>query len=76
MHKLTLSLGTDYSKCFDRIDHALLMEKLLKAGIHGDLYRWFSSYVENRTQAVVVQGYTSGWCSVPSGVPLLSSVLF
>uniref|UniRef100_A0A2H1WPT2 SFRICE_019270 n=1 Tax=Spodoptera frugiperda TaxID=7108 RepID=A0A2H1WPT2_SPOFR len=64
---------TDYSKCFDRIDHLLL------AGIHGDLYRWFCSYVENRTQAVVLQGYTPGWTSVPSGVPqgsILGPLLF
>ena len=70
---------TDYSKCFDCIDHRLLLEKLLKAGIHGDLYRWFSSYIENRSQAVVLQGYTSGWTSVPSGVPqdsVLGTLLF
>lgn len=70
---------TDYSKCFDRIDHNLLMRKLAVAGIHGDLYRWFKSYIENRSQAVVLQGFTSKWTSIPSGVPqgsLLGPLMF
>lgn len=70
---------TDYSKCFDRIDHGLLMNKLLRIGVRGNLYRWFSSYVENRYQTVVLSGYTSRPMYIPSGVPqgsLLGPLLF
>lgn len=73
------SIFTDYSKAFDRIDHKILLQKLLAAGIHGNLFRWFTSYIENRSQAVTINGFASNWHIIPSGVPqgsLLGPLLF
>lgn len=60
---------TDYSKAFDKISHSLLIAKLEAIGIHGDLLRWLSSYLRNRSQAVTVKGYVSTFIPVTSGVP-------
>lgn len=46
---------TDYTKCFDKIYHNILIYKLKSIGIHGDLLRWFISYISNRTQAVAIK---------------------
>lgn len=60
---------TDFSKAFDKIDHRVLISKLFKFGIHGDLLRWLSSYISNRSQAVALKGYTSKFLEISSGIP-------
>lgn len=70
---------TDYSKAFDRIRPDLLLLKLLNIGVSGDLLRWLTAYIYNRSQAVVIKNYISGWLTVPSGVPqgsILGPLLF
>ena len=60
---------TDFSKAFDKINHDLLISKLLEVGVHGSLLRWIDSYVRNRSQAVCIKGYCLGFLIVPSGIP-------
>lgn len=70
---------TDYSKAFDRVDHNILLKKLQASGIRGDLLRWFTSYLELRSQRVALNGYVSPPTFIPSGVPqgsVLAPLLF
>jgi Reverse transcriptase (RNA-dependent DNA polymerase) len=65
----TDTIYTDFSKAFDKISHSILIHKLRNVGIHGDLHRWLSSYITNRSQAVKINNKISGFKNVPSGVP-------
>lgn len=60
---------TDFSKAFDKINHDMLISKLLNAGVHGNLLRWINSYIRNRSQSVRLKGFSSQFLPVPSGVP-------
>ena len=62
-------LYTDFSKAFDKINHNILLDKIWALGIRGDLFRWISSYIRNRSQAVVIDGHQSRFSYIHSGVP-------
>lgn len=63
------AIYTDFAKAFDKISFNTLLLKLWNLGMHGDIFRWIKSYVENRCQAVVLGGYTSQFKETTSGVP-------
>ena len=71
---------TDFSAAFQSVNHTLLIHKLQNSyNITGSALRWFSSYLDNRKQRVVVNGKCSEWCRVTSGTPeggLISPILF
>ena len=69
----------DISKAFDRVWHRGLLYKLRRAGITGSLLSWFSHYLQDRKQRVVLPGASSNWSSVQAGVPqgsILGPLLF
>ena len=59
----------DISEPFDRVWHEGLLFKLSLAGIKGQLLDWFSDYLDNRFQRVVVPGAQSDWIGIKAGVP-------
>ena len=46
----------DISKAFDRVWHKGLLFKLQSVGISGSLLQWFTDYLYNRKQRVVIPG--------------------
>ena len=59
----------DFSKAFDSVSHRLLHYKFIIYGFNGRLVDWFTSYLSDRKQRVVVEGVESSWLNVLSGIP-------
>ena len=59
----------DFSPAFDVVPHSFLIQKLKKYGIMGKILKWIKSFLLKRRQRVNVNGVSSSWCSVASGVP-------
>ena len=69
----------DFSKAFDTVNHAILLEKLYRYGIRGIPYDWFSSYLSNRRQFVSIGNIQSHESEITCGVPqgsVLGPLLF
>ena len=56
------------SIAFDRVWHKGLLYKLQTVGITGRLLQWFSNYLNNRKQRVVLPGVLSHWANLKAGV--------
>ena len=59
----------DISKCFDSIDHELLLFKLSKYGILNNQLKWFTDYLSGRKQKVFCNGKTSSLKDMKIGIP-------
>jgi exonuclease III len=69
----------DIRKCFDTINHKILLIKLAKYGIKEYELKWFESYLSNRSQVVLHNGSPSGKRFINIGVPqgtILGPILF
>ena len=62
------TLHLDFAKAFDKVNHKLLLLKLQRFGISGNLPSWLRNYLSGRNQRVTVLGETSHPLPVLSGV--------
>ena len=69
----------DLSKAFDTINHSLLLAKLKAYGFSNQALRLLQSYLCNRFQRSIINGFFSSWNEVIIGVPqglILGPLLF
>ena len=59
----------DLSKAFDKVWHKGLLYKLRNLGVKDPLLSWFRHYLTDRKQRVVIEGQSSSWLNIETGVP-------
>ena len=72
-------LYLDLAKAFDKVPHNGLLQKLRAHGVDGVVLQWIQTWLSNRYQRVCIEGVSSEWILVLSGVPqdsVLGALLF
>ena len=67
---ITLLVLLDLSSAFDTVYHQILLVRLKSSiGINGTALNWFTSYLNNGSQRISPNGFTSDSFRLPYGVP-------
>ena len=69
----------DFAKALDKESHQGLLRKAYYYGIRGHTFKWIESFLNDRSQQVVIDGHLSIDAKITSGVPqgsLLGPLLF
>ena len=67
--KFACGIFIDLEKAFETVDHNILLSKLNCYGIRGIANDWFKSYLSNRSQFVLIDGFNSDYQNIECGVP-------
>ena len=59
----------DFAKAFDKVPHQRLLAKCEGLGVRGKVLGWIAEWLKDRKQRVVLNGSSSEWGEVVSGVP-------
>ena len=69
----------DFARAFDKVDHEILIQKIVKHKIKGKIAYWLKEFLNNRKFKVIANKTMSGEIDVTSGVPqgtVLAAILF
>jgi len=69
----------DFSKAFESVPHAIVCNKLMSLKMNPYVINWIVSFLSNRKQRVVVDGFVTEIVSINRGVPqgtVLGPILF
>ena len=58
----------DFSKPFDKVWHKGSIHEIKSYGVDSNLLNWFSSYLQDQQQKVLINNSSSSLCNVSAGV--------